>query len=253
MKALVCIPNHGAKQLSFLERVLLAWDSMTQFRADIILHTTEQLDLSRYAFKSEQILCDPALRFDLAFEHRKVMVERQDQYDLFIYSENDVLITETNLLAFCEATQPLPFPYVVGFVRFERNRKRSEDQELYLPDVHPSVPYFEGRVEIHGRSCLVLRNKHQGCFVLTREQLKWVIQSGHFTGVLPPPLRSLEVAATLVYLMCGLKKVLPMDYIDSLMIHHMSDKYVNADEPPWNITPPRTLKDLKAEFERSRS
>ena len=57
------------------------------------------------------------------------MAEAEDDYDFFIYAENDLLITEQNLLAFCETTEKLPEPFVVGFIRYERNRKNPADGE----------------------------------------------------------------------------------------------------------------------------
>ncbi|MBM3836833.1 MAG: hypothetical protein FJ398_02520 [Verrucomicrobia bacterium] len=246
MKTLVCISNYGDGQLLYLHQILIAYDNMSGFEVDVVLHTTVPLDLSRYAFRATQIPCDPAMGRDLALCHRKVMDEAQDQYDLFIYTENDVLIAEDNLRAFCETNAVLPEPYVAGFIRYERNRERPDDPEMYLPDAHPSGGrVLKGQLVLNGLRCARLRNLHQGCSVLTRAQLKCAMKSPfyHYYNRGDPLNR--EVGASFVYIGCGLQKVIPIDRLEELMIHHLSDKYVHLDEPPWNKTPPYTLTELK--------
>lgn len=249
MKTLVCIANYGESQLLYLHELLIEYDNMERFQINVVLHTTTKVDLSRYSFAARQILCDPAIGRELAVCHREVMLEAQDDYELFIYSENDTLINEQNLLAFCEATEKLPDPYVVGFIRYERNRERPDDLEMYLPDAHPSGGrVLEEQLTINNARYAKLRNRHQGCFVLTRHQLKRAAQSPFFNYYNRSDPLNREVGATFVYIGCGLQKVIPVDRIDHLMIRHLPDKYVNLDEPPWNQTPPCTLSELKALF-----
>lgn len=249
MKALVCISNYGDSQLLYLHQLLISYDNMGRFEMDIVLHTTTRLDLDRYSFQARQILCDPAVGRDLALRHREVMVEAQDRYDVFIYTENDILITEQNLLAFWGVSKRLPDPYVAGLIRFERNRRRLDDPELYLPDAHPAYgPVYQGEVTAGNVRCAMLRNPHQGCYVLTRPQLKRAMKGKFFNYFVPSDRLNLEIGATFVYIGCGLQKVIPIDDIDHLLVHHLPDKYVNLDEPPWNQTPPYTLAELKACF-----
>ncbi|MBI4664053.1 MAG: hypothetical protein HY735_35095 [Verrucomicrobia bacterium] len=253
MKTLVCISNYGDAQLLYLHQLLIAYDSMPGFTVDVVLHTTTKVELNRYSFRARQTLCDPSVGVDLALLHRHVMMDAQDEYDLFIYTENDTLITERNLSAWRAATELLPDPYVVGFIRYEHSQKQPGDSELYLPDAHPSGgKVCKGQVVVNGIRCARLRNSHQGCFVLTRHQLKRAIRSPFFSYYNRSDPLNREVGATFVFIGCGLEKVIPIDRIDDLMIHHLSDKYVNLDEPPWNQSPPYTLSELKAFFANSK-
>lgn len=246
MKTLVCISNYGESQLLYLHQLLIAYNSMGRFEVEVVLHTTISVDFSRYSLQAKQIACDPAIGRDLALCHRKVMDQAQDDYDLFIYTENDVLITEQNLQTFCELTETLPEPYVAGFIRYERNRKNPDDGEMYLPDAHPSSGrVYKGHLFLNGVPCVRLRNLHQGCFVLTRPQLKRALKSPFFHYYNRADPLNREVGATFVYIGCGLQKVIPIERIDQLMIHHLPDKYLHLDEPPWNKTPPYTLAELK--------
>lgn len=248
-KVLVCLSNYGDQQLLYLHQLFIAYDRVKHFQIDLILHTTAAVDLNRYSFRVHQVLCDPAIKRDLALKHRQVMINAQDRYDLFVYSENDMLITEPHLLAFCQATANLPDPYVAGFIRYERNRRRSDDEELYLPDAHPLCGgVYQAEHFIRGRRYIELMNRHQGFFLLTQDQLKRAIQSPLFGRYIPGEPLNLEIGASLVYIGCGMRKVIPVDVIDDLMVHHLSDKYVNSDDPPWNTTPPHTLRSLKALF-----
>ena len=54
------------------------------------------------------------------------------QYELFIYSEDDTLITEKNIDLFMEITQILPNKYIGGFIRYEI----SKSGRKYYPDFH---------------------------------------------------------------------------------------------------------------------
>ena len=70
MKALVCISNYGDSQLLYLHQALIAYDNMERFKFDVVLHTTQEVDLSRYSFRANQVLCDPAIGHDMALRHR---------------------------------------------------------------------------------------------------------------------------------------------------------------------------------------
>ncbi|WP_457836069.1 hypothetical protein, partial [Staphylococcus aureus] len=44
----------------------------------------------------------------LPFPHKQLFADRRDDYDLFLYSEDDTLVTEKNLQAFLEVSAVLP-------------------------------------------------------------------------------------------------------------------------------------------------
>ena len=100
----------------------------SRFRVFLIVDTTVPLDLSEYRYRLHplQFLFKPEIRHGLAFVHRQHMMEQADNYDLFIYSENDVLIREENLEAYLRVTERLPPEYLSGFLRYET---RDEEEE----------------------------------------------------------------------------------------------------------------------------
>ena len=46
--------------------------------------------------------------WSLPFAHKQVFADRLNNYDLFLYSEDDVLVTEKNIRAFLRAVDVLP-------------------------------------------------------------------------------------------------------------------------------------------------
>ncbi len=249
-KVLVCISNYGSDQIQYLYEVLHQYYKMKEFEFDVVLQTTEQIDLR--PFSGKRIFVEvflPAIGRGLAYQHRKVMIHLRNRYDLFIYTENDMLITEENLLAFCRETEKLPSQFICGFLRYERNRANLDDKELYLIDCHPVAGVKEATFNIHGERYISIVNKHQGCFVVTRPQLEIAIKSGGFDSPPPPSMYGLlESAASDVYLRCGLIKLISVAEIDHLIVRHLSDKYFNTDVWPWRATLPHTLSSLKDLF-----
>lgn len=187
----------------------------------------------------ETRLRDARIGKGLPFEHRRLFRQRRDQYDLFLYLENDILLTPESLDAYLRLTERLPEDYITGFVRFEiRDGQRS------LIDIsNPAWNRFV-RVGLHRRDGLLLfaaANVHSGCYALTRKQLERAIRSGGFvTRPHSRPYGRLEQGASDVYTQCGFRaKVLPFDF-EPLLVHHMADKYVNLSgvwQDPGPLTP----------------
>ena len=55
--------------------------------------------------------------WSLPFGHKKIFSERIEDYDLFIYSEDDVLVTWKNIQTFLHLTKMLPKNDICGFLR----------------------------------------------------------------------------------------------------------------------------------------
>ena len=55
----------------------------------------------------------------LPFAHKRIFAEQSELYDLFVYNEDDILITQRNLEAFLRATASLGKDEIAGFIRSE--------------------------------------------------------------------------------------------------------------------------------------
>lgn len=240
LKIKVIIVNHGSDQLKYLDRVVSEYKSMTRYKIDINIYSTVPLQYPHVLYPESSFPAHlPAPGHQLPWPSREEMASQVDNYDLFIYTENDHLITRDNIEAFLEHSGRLQDGQVSGFLQYE---------------VHPNGrvtlvinPYWDKLTKERTAETFQLRNVHQGCWILLRKDLKKAIESGGFlVGLHAGPYGGLEQAASDPYTQCGLTKVFPTDYAlcERLLIHHLPNKYCHYHQ--WH----ERGVDLKTLFEK---
>ncbi len=226
----VAIANYGNHQLEYLNRNIEMFNSFTTLPFDLTVYSTVPISFPRpkySCFKFRQVLVDPSIGKGLPFVCRQDMINDADNYELFIYNENDMLITEDNVAAFLQHSHRLDGEYVSGFIRYELDS--AGNKVLLDPNPHWG-PVTSEKTETHFR----INNQHQGCWILLQQHLKRAIASGGFVlNAHDTPYGPLEQGASDPYTQCGLKKVFPTDYnlCERLLIHHMPNKYIKY--PEW--------------------
>jgi SAM-dependent methyltransferase len=228
LSVLVALASYGTSNDRHLERLIREYRSMP-FEIDIVIISNVDKKPApgvecRVGLPSK----DP---WSLPFAHKKLFAERADQYDLFIYSEDDILITERQLRAFLDVTAVLRDDEIAGFIRMEKGSSGS----ISYPDAHDE--YHWDPTSLRSRTGYVLgnfTNEHAACYVLTQSQLRKAIKSGGFL-VEPHEWKHdlLCSAATDPYIQCGFTKLIPISHLDDFTVHHMSNKYagkVGVDE-----------------------
>ena len=83
-------------------------------------------------------------------------------------------------------------------------------------------------IEVNGEKYFQVHNKHQASYILTKEQFKKVLASGNYLnekynyggGVI-------EGAASNVFVICGIHKIISKKDFEASLIHHVSNKYVD--------------------------
>jgi SAM-dependent methyltransferase len=223
VKILVAISNYGIKNDGYLSRVLSEYRSMP-FQTDIVVLSNVTKDLGRDV---EVIVGLPNHNpHSLPFGHKRIFAERKNAYDLFIYSEDDILIAQRNIEAFLRVTNVLPSQEVAGFFRWERY----PDGTIFYPDAHAFYRWVPDSVKvIGGHTFARFTNDHSGCYALTRSQLAQAVASGGF--VVPPHQHKyglLETAATDPYTQCGLRKVICLSHFNDFMVPHLPNKYIGS-------------------------
>lgn len=221
MKILVAIANHGTKNLRYL-RVLLEEYASMPFHVDRVVLSDCPKDVGPGV--EVRVGCPAKNPWSLPFGHKRLFAERADDYDLFIYSEDDTLIRERNIRAFLEATSILPPDRIAGFMRYE---VYASGQRSYST-VHSQFRWIPDSVEKFGSSLFArFTNEHSASYVLTREQLKRAIASG---GYLVEPHDEkydlLVSAATDPYTQCGFRKVICISQIEDFLLHHLPNQYL---------------------------
>jgi hypothetical protein len=218
MKIKVCISNFGNSQLNHLERVIKEFKSYNKHEVDIKIFTTVPL-------KENHILFPESVTSSLPFMCRKEMYRDLENYDLFIFNENDHLITEDNIEAFIEFSKTIQENQLCGFIRYE---------QIYgINILVDHNPYYHEVVDKVSDNIFTCFNNHQGCWVLFKKDLKKAIESGNFlVNPHEGPYGILEQGASDPYTQCGMEKVFPLDphMLKRLMIRHLPVKYSIKNE-----------------------
>lgn len=218
MKIKVAIANYGSEQLSYLSEVIRELRSFITHTVDIMVYTTVPVEANYKLF-------DASIDKALPFACREDMAACIDSYDLFLYVENDMLITEDNINAFVEYQSLLPPQQICGFYRYELN-----NGVKLLLDLNPFWGKLVAKEYEHN---FTVANEHQGCWLLTRAQIAHCVASKNFlVAAHSGPYGILEQGATDPYNNCGLEKVLPKDLalLERLQIRHLPLKYTVREQ-----------------------
>ena len=221
MTILVAIANYGTGNRKFVERLIQEYREMP-FDTHVVILSDREKDFGDDAEVRVGLPAkDP---WSLPFAHKQLFAERVDDYDLYIYSEDDTLITERNIQAFLDATAVVPHPRIAGFMRYEE----APNGERTCSTVHSWYRWKPETVErIGGYMVAEYTNAHAAAFLLTQKQLRHAIESGGF--VVEPHSEHYDLpctAATDPYTQCGMAKVIPISHLDDFLLHHMPNKYV---------------------------
>jgi 2-polyprenyl-3-methyl-5-hydroxy-6-metoxy-1,4-benzoquinol methylase len=224
MRALVAIASYGRNNDHYLAQLVAEYQSMS-FPVDIVTFSNAPKDVAPGVAVVVVDLAntDP---WSLPFPHKQFFADRVAQYDLFVYSEDDTLVTEKNLQAFLELSATLPEGEIPGFLRFEKG----PDGSVNLPEIHGHFHWDPRSVrERGGEKFAFFTNEHAACYALTREQLKRSVKSGgYLVGAHKGKYDLLCTAATDPYTQCGMEKLICISRVDDLLIHHLPNKYVGS-------------------------
>jgi 2-polyprenyl-3-methyl-5-hydroxy-6-metoxy-1,4-benzoquinol methylase len=233
MKVLLALANYGMKNAAHAKQVLDEYRSI-DFAVDI--HVLCEAPKGFGSDVKELVGLPTPDPWSLPFGHRRLFVEHAAQYDVFIYTEDDVLIRQANIEAFLRASQVLDDNVLPGFIRYEIDAARRKR----YPDIHGP---FHWKPETVGRCgeyvFAELSNNHSACYMLTRKQLQRAIASGGFS--LQPHSGRYDMlcaAATDPYTRCGFRPVVCVSHVEDFELHHLSNAYVDRlgiDEDEFRV------------------
>jgi 2-polyprenyl-3-methyl-5-hydroxy-6-metoxy-1,4-benzoquinol methylase len=221
-RILVAIANYGNGHADYLERLVREYQSMS-FDVHIVVLSNVQKKIPEGC---ELIVGLPTENpWSLPFAHKQVFADRLADYDLFIYTEDDHLITENNIRAFVTICGALPSDEIAGFLQYEID---NNGRKTY-PQFHAHFHWDPRSVCRRGQFTLAFfTNEHAACAILTRQQLQSAIESG---GFLVRPHEGkyglAESAATDPYTQCGFRKMICISHLEDISVHHLPNKYVD--------------------------
>jgi 2-polyprenyl-3-methyl-5-hydroxy-6-metoxy-1,4-benzoquinol methylase len=246
MRILVAIACFGTKNLDYLRHVVARYRRMP-YAVDIIV--LSEADKAVPDGVELHVGLPSTNPWSLPFGHKPIFAERIDEYDLFIYSEDDIGVSTENVEAFLDACGRVQSDELPGFLRYECTRSG----ERWMPDVH-GMFHWEPDSVVDREGCLFARytNEHAALYMLTRSQLQVAIASG---GFLREPYEGkydmLCAAATDPYTSCGLRKVIAIDRIELFLVHHISNRYAGEMGLPF-VTFEKQLDTLRAIYRGQR-
>ena len=219
---LVAIASYGAGQDHYLARLLKEYRKLRMCVRAVVL-----TNKPKYVNQAEVVAGLPTQDpYSLPFAHRKLFAENADFHDLFIYSEDDTLISERHIQAFIHVQTQLKEDEIPGFIRSET----SPDGSRFITSIHHHFRWRpESIVERDGELFAKLSNEHSGCFMVTREQLRRALASGGFH--VPPHSEfygMLETAASDLYTQCGLQRLISLTRIHDFIVPHLPNKYYST-------------------------
>jgi 2-polyprenyl-3-methyl-5-hydroxy-6-metoxy-1,4-benzoquinol methylase len=216
VKILVVVVSYGYKNDQYLTRVLDVYRAMS-YDVNVVVTSNIPKDLGA---DIEVIVGLPSKDpRSLGFASRKIFAERMDHYDVFIYVEDDILITEQNIDSFLDATGVLSADEIAGFVHAEED----PDGNLYFDPPHSSFHWDPSSVKKSGKYTLAqFTNVQSACCLLTQQQLRQAIASGGFS-IEPHEGRyeMIESASNDLYTQCGFTKLVPVSHLEQFTVRHL--------------------------------
>ena len=235
MKGLVYITNYeGNKKLIHVNEILNNLE-LLDVDLDIIIYTTEELNLDTQL--SVSVIIKPKVfsnsvwangwqpEPEFIWLYRADMLSKVNDYDIFIHLEDDISFNKENFNQFIKYSygEHKLDGYIIGNILFERDG----DKKL-LPQFHKSYRGLGEIITINGEKFMKPKNLHQASMIISQEQLKLLVDNG-FNST-PKLIGGYNIkcsAMTEIYCTKFLTKVIPLNNLDDSLTEHLTGKYVN--------------------------
>lgn len=281
VRILVTITSYDFAQTPHLEEVLDGYQSLCASGAyvNIVIYTTIPYTVALIDMLNTRMKClnpspragmnvkisirDKALRLHLVDLHRTLFYDKIEEFDLFIYSEDDILVTPANVAAYLYETKRIENivgksaaeDFNVGIVRYEYNYPPGvviEDKTrlatanatrvYWEHSVHPFIPNSMDAVpqSLLSDNYVHMTNHHQGMYLATQDLLKaWKKRENcRFNEVRERPgmknnpsqpsegTQRVWMSSQMLYghTHCNVQQVLPMDNFGQLSLLHLPNK-----------------------------
>ena len=237
MKILVVIGNYGLSHFDYLNRLINEM-KLWPGRVDIVIHTDVPLGI--IGVQEKIVNCPP---IKILLSTRETIFNNYGKYDLYIFTENDNLITWHNIESWIKCTKKVKLPYIVGFFQYEEYGDKigigspNQSPKMWYPSHHLFYNWEEETAFKKGKYILCHHtNLHQASYVLNNELLGYVMSHTNpnpWTGENHPSdspnidqhYGPLERANADVFNTPGIKKVIPISHLKDFLIWHQPNKY----------------------------
>jgi len=243
-KLLAVLVNYGNEQISFLEKVVKELKSFEKFDVTVIVNSNIDLNIEEIDKVNTLTLPDYQL---LPLTCRSVIWENRNDYDVFIYGENDHLFLERHIEKHIEYSNILPKNKISGLIQFEEN-----ETGKYYPAFHAKYNWdLKSVKEYGGKKFAHFTNVHQASFILTKEQMLRAGANFDFLKLVNENTLLNKIKRELckfgfkierqdnkysvkckvntdVYLYGGMKKMICISEFNDNLIHHLPNLYIDG-------------------------
>jgi len=222
INVLAVLVNYGDDQLKYLEKVVHGLKSMKKYNVTLFVNSNIPLDINGIDHTSVITLENYQL---LPLTTRQVIWNYRNDFDLFVYGENDHLFTEQHFDNYIKYTKILPDNRISGLIQYEQN-----ETGKYFPAYHAHYDWDYNSVEEYdGLKFAHFTNIHQATFILTQKQLLKIGSMYNFNQFFKMSNYSVKCKVnTDIYQFCGMKKVICISEFDSNLIHHLPNVYIDG-------------------------
>lgn len=223
-KLLVVLVNYGEDQLSFLQHVVNELKSFKKYHVTIFVNSNITLDRIKGIDYVNVIKLDDYQLLPLTC--KQVIWNYKDEFDVFLFGENDHLFKEHHIDNYLYYTSILPKNKIAGLIQYEEN-----ELGKYYPAYHAHYDWDMGSVEEYsGLKFAHFTNIHQATFILTQEQLHTIGKIHDFTQFFGNSHYSVKCKVnTDIYQFCGMKKLICISEFENNLIHHLPNIYINGE------------------------
>ena len=233
MKLLICITYHHAseqhlKNLFFnLQNIKDTYKCQYKVVIHVNSEQAKQLILMNFSDTEVHVADSLSHPFALTWQHRQYMKDHIDDYDVFMYIEDDMLIKYEQLTNYLENLESVWSKYLPTFIRYEVN---DEGERYSLDQKYINLNI----ITIGNKRFCKIKHLYCACWVLTAKLLKENI-TDEFTNTPTTQYHIREKAAS--FTNYSLKETLNLPCLleledDQLQlselctIHHISNKYI---------------------------
>jgi len=223
MEVLAVIVNYGTEQLNYLQQVVNELKSFKKYNVTVVVHSNiplnglESIDhVNVIELENYQLL---------PMTCRQMINQEADNFDYFIFSENDHLWKEHHIDKYIEYSKILPYDRIPGLIQYEEN-----ETGRYYPAYHAYYDWDYNSVEEYeGKKFAHFTNVHQASFVISKEVLKRIKETRDFNQFFGQDQYSVKCKTnTDIYLHSGMKKVICISEFENNLIHHLPNIYING-------------------------
>ena len=159
---------------------------------------------------------------------RQVIDQESNNFDYFIFTENDHLWLEHHITSFIAYEQILPENRIAGLIQYEDYDYATSDK--YYPAYHEPYDWDYNSVEEYAKKKFAhFSNVHQGSFLISRDQLRRIKARFDFTQFLSNDRYSMKCKVnTDIYQYCGMRKLICISEFEKNLIHHLPNIYTTG-------------------------